>query len=465
MLRHYSVVSTTVLLLVSLTSPAFRSALSAENPPSREAEKDRVTCPAVEMDESQRPINSDDRSPCPIQLVVLGTAKCREPHESQASVYEVQVEKVLYGGTADKTLRFHEYFDIPGPKRKIFALVPKAYAGPTDYELKYYVDVKEEKSQLALSAARFDYHALAADAIFIGKEIAVNDADDTIHTIKVVRLLHGSEPKPGKQIIMEIHDHIRTSGKVVEIRREPMLYFLRIEKDFLQRKVYRIDTRLPTACEADVAAALKRRDLYPIVETTEEGKKFWGREVMFRGSVDEALDFLGSERTGAIRLAVRAITRQPDAAREKLAAAIVRGAIPAGRACLGRVSQAAQPHLAARAAWRRLVRRSPGPAAGERVELYRVASWRAAHPKAPVEGDGSQRGLRRCREPLAGLAGGCDRRAGSGPAVRQSPYQAARCREGALEGRVATGDGSGSRGGQPRIGRAGTEGTIQLAAF
>ncbi|MGA2796456.1 MAG: WD40 repeat domain-containing protein [Thermoguttaceae bacterium] len=324
MLPCYSVVSLCVLLLVNLTGFAVPWALSAESSPAQESEKVRVTCPAIEIDESQRPINGPDISPCPIQLVVLGTAKRDEKYESGDVVYELKVEKVLYGSTAEKTMRFHEHFYISGPERQIFALVPQAYGGPADYELKYHVDVKEEESQMAMSAARLDYHALAADSVFIGKEIAVNAADDQKHTIEVVRLIHGSEPKVGEKSIMEIKDHVRTQGKVAEIRPEPMLYFLDIESNFLHRKVYRVDTRLPAACETDVVAALKRRDLYPIVDTTEWSKKLRGREVTFRGSVDEAIDFLGSERYGSVNLAVRAIMCQKDAAREKLAAAIQR---------------------------------------------------------------------------------------------------------------------------------------------
>jgi hypothetical protein len=101
-----------------------------------------------------------------------------------------------------------------------------------------------------------------------------------------------------------------------------MLYFLRIARDFADRKVYGVDTRLPIACEADVVATLKRRDLFPIVSTTERGKKVRGREVTFRSSVEEAIEFLGAERMGTVNLAVRAITHQKDTAREKLAAAI-----------------------------------------------------------------------------------------------------------------------------------------------
>ena len=43
---------------------------------------------------------------------------------------------------------------------------------------------------------------------------------------------------------------------------------------------------------------------------------------MFRGDLDDAIEFLGSERMGAVNLSVRALTRQKDAACEKLTTAI-----------------------------------------------------------------------------------------------------------------------------------------------
>jgi WD40 repeat protein len=321
MLPRYSAASACALFLARLTAFSLPWAFSAGSLQAKESEKVRVTCPALELDESQRPVNSPpEDNPGPIKLVVLGTAKRpAEPNESRDLVYELKVEKVLYGSTPDKMLRMHEHFYIPGPERQIFALVPQAYGGPTDYDLKYHVDVKEEKSQMAMSAARLDYHTLAADSIFVGKETAVQAADDHKHTIEVVRLLHGSEPKAGDKRTMEISDHVRFSGKVAQIRPQPMLYFVRMHK-----KVYHVDTRLPVECEADVVAALNRRDLYPIVDTVERGRKLRGREITFRGSVDEAIDFLGSERMGSVNLAVHAITRQKDAAPEKLAAAIER---------------------------------------------------------------------------------------------------------------------------------------------
>ena len=179
-----------------------------------------MVCPAIEVDESQSPINGPpEMNLGPIKLIVLGTVKCREQAGSRMLDYELKVEKVLYGGTTDKTLRFHEYFYIPGPERQIFALVPEAYGGSADYEVKYHVDVKEEKAQMAMSAVRLDYHALAADSIFIGKETAVNANDDHKHTIEVVRLLHGSEPKAGEKTVMEVVDHICRSARLPRFAR------------------------------------------------------------------------------------------------------------------------------------------------------------------------------------------------------------------------------------------------------
>jgi hypothetical protein len=156
MLPRYSVASACALFLANLTAFPLPWAFSADSPQAQESEKVRITCPALEVDESQRLINSPPESNLgPIKLVVLGTAKPpAQQSESRELVYELKVEKVLYGSTPDKMLRLHEHFYIPGPERQIFALVPQAYGGPTDYDLKYHVDVKEEKSQMAMSGNR-----------------------------------------------------------------------------------------------------------------------------------------------------------------------------------------------------------------------------------------------------------------------------------------------------------------------
>jgi hypothetical protein len=281
------------IFLVSLAGPMLSWTFAAESLPSQDSEKVPVICPAVEADDSQRPVNAPGM-PSRVDLVVLGTAKrLDETTRWHQLIYELKVEKTLYGSTTDKTLRFHSYCSVPESERRIFALA-QAYGDPRDFELTYEVDIKVEKSQMAMSAARLDYRTLAADTILVGKETVVDVGADRKYRIEVVRLLHGSEPKPGTEVIY----HFQVVGKIAESRPEPMLFFVHIGSDFLNRKEYRVDARLPIACEADVVSALKRRDLYPIVNTTEQDKTLRAREIVFRGSVEEAIDFLGSERTG-----------------------------------------------------------------------------------------------------------------------------------------------------------------------
>jgi WD40 repeat protein len=298
--------------------------LLAGSPPA--ADKVRVTCPGVEIDEFERPINGPaGRNLGPIELVVLGTAEPPDQKESPDAVYQLKVEKVLYGGAPAETLRLHYWlFPRPTGGRQIFVLVSEAYGGPTEYDLKYSVPINDEQAQRALGAARLDYHALAADAIFVAREIATGGGRQESHLGEVQRLLHGTEPKAGEKVVLEIRDHYAVGNKVVPLRPQPMLYFVRIANDYRHRRVYRVNTRLPMACEADVEAALKRRDVYPIVDTMAQGKTLRGREVIFRGSLDEAITFLGSEKVGPVNLAVRALSRQKDAACEKLARAIER---------------------------------------------------------------------------------------------------------------------------------------------
>ena len=315
-------------LLVAAPWQVFVGLLALSSPTASSAEGSnqlRVICPAIDLDERQRQINApSELNVGPIKLVVLGVAKRHKPSEPHNAECDLAVEKVFYGSTSEKTLHLSGYFYPPEGKRNIFAIMPDAYNRMADYEARYYVDAKEEKAQMALARARLDYHALAADAIFVGKETAIDEGDDNKRTIEVVRVLYGSDPKAGEKAVMEVVDHVHRAGKAASLGREPMIYFVRIKHELSGEKVFQVDTRLPVACEAEVTAALKRRDAYPIVELKERGKLVRAREVTFRGDLDDAIEFLGSERFGAVDLAVRAFMRQKEAAREKLPAAIQR---------------------------------------------------------------------------------------------------------------------------------------------
>ncbi len=105
-----------------------------------------------------------------------------------------------------------------------------------------------------------------------------------------------------------------------------MLYFIdgaEVDEDAHRIKCS-VKTRLPQGAEKDVLAALRRRDEHPIVEVESGETTERCREVMFRGSVESAIQFLGSESEAAVTLAKRALVYRKDSARDKIVAAIER---------------------------------------------------------------------------------------------------------------------------------------------
>ncbi len=81
-------------------------ALSAETKPSEPQNKIRVICPAIEEWDLHEMINASPDQNCePIQLVVLATAKLAEKPAQRRIMYDLDIEKVLYGGPVGKTLR------------------------------------------------------------------------------------------------------------------------------------------------------------------------------------------------------------------------------------------------------------------------------------------------------------------------------------------------------------------------
>ena len=77
-----------------------------------------------------------------LELVVLGKVKLLAETDSPRT-FEVEVEKILYGSTADKTIRFTSYWKQDG-QRFILALMPDLNAGEP-YQLRYRLDAAEER--------------------------------------------------------------------------------------------------------------------------------------------------------------------------------------------------------------------------------------------------------------------------------------------------------------------------------
>ena len=145
-------------------------------------------------------------------------------------MYDLQVEKVLYGGPVGKTLRISSsYWYMPGPPRQIYGLQPVYSRERGDYEYNFVRSPDEEQAETAVAEARLDYHALSAICIFVGKVISYNE--NLGYTVEVVRLLKGSTPGPGTKVDFAVSG-LNGQKESAKSMREPMLYFVdSIEND------------------------------------------------------------------------------------------------------------------------------------------------------------------------------------------------------------------------------------------
>ncbi len=273
-------------------------------------DKVTVVCPAVDQDERPR-TNYPFGSTMPIGLVVVGKAKLVKEGAGDSNAYDVQVDRVLYGSVAGKQVHFTHPWTVTEGEAQVFALVPTAYED--SYELKYTLDASEVSSQEALAEARLDFHTLAAQCIFIGKDLSTDGG--YLHTVAVVRGLYGATPAKGQKVMVQISEFIRNTDKTPVVRGEEMIYFIQksvpgkdvydMPEDKAGETVYVMDTRLRADQEPLVLAALKRRDTYPVVEETAGGETTKIREVFFRGSIADAIDLMGSTSEAAATLGAR----------------------------------------------------------------------------------------------------------------------------------------------------------------
>ena len=289
------------LLYFFLTCTMSACGMAAEAQP-------RVVCPAIQQDDRKR-TNAPMEAARPVELVVIGPCKrVGEENPGGAEQFEIEVQKVLYGGaTAGKTVRFQWWWDVHADMPEIFALAPTAYEDQALWEFRYSLPSQEETSQRALAAARLDYHALSAESIFIGQEIAAND--DYEHTVQVQRVLAGASPNAGVTVIAEIDGYGRQSGGSPRVSAVAQIYFVDrtfIDQDTKQLK-YHVRCRQAVAQEHAVTEALKRRDDYTVVETTDDDEPGKAREIVFRGTTAEAIGLLASESHGAVTLAERTL--------------------------------------------------------------------------------------------------------------------------------------------------------------
>jgi WD40 repeat protein len=317
-----------VLALLPAISPAARGA-------ERPAARTPVYCPALRAeDRSRTNAFTDGELPQPT-LVVLGTVRWLEKRRA-----EIRVEKALFGSAPGRKFRAVESLNHHGRaagRRRIFVLAPTSDAwSDVDrkrfrYELLHSLPAGEEKAVAAVSAARLDYNALAAEIIFVGKELSADVKKG--RAVRVVRVLHGPGSLRGNKVRVKLTRYpVRRDRKPV-LAKEEMLYFVAsVEAGHGKRSfrptrkpagpVYRTSYRLPVAQEKKVRAALGRREQYPLVEIEKGGNKVKVREVLFRGTVAEAVELLDSESEGAVVLGGRFLIHHQKEARKAVLKAV-----------------------------------------------------------------------------------------------------------------------------------------------
>ncbi len=281
---------------------------AAGNPPS--PDRLPVICPAIDQEENgligrlesdnDDPIDAGHEAKRPVELVVVGTAKPIGADKQQA---EVQVEKVLYGGLAEKSVTILADVEIK-PGRQIFVLTSSFRPRNPPYAMKYAASIEEEHTHTALAAARLDYFALSAACVFVGKELSVNLREGR-HKVHVERVLSGGPWQAGESVrLQSAQDNlVRSDGDYTpRIAGSPMIYFvgetklsrvLHPEED-AQHRDWAIIGRIAVAREGDVLAALRRRGDYPLTEADPHWRTPPAREVIFRGSIPEAIKLLGA---------------------------------------------------------------------------------------------------------------------------------------------------------------------------
>ena len=295
-------------------------------------------------------LNPLSRPPSP-SLVVLGTSRLVQDNGDSPGVHRIEIEKVLFGHYEGKEV---DYAGQPGREgRHIYFLSPAPYKGPADFKWFDMMDASKLKVAQALCDNRFDGIVLGADAIFVGTEVPPpklrseslpvdippgatvrlitgggSSWEGYTHEVKVVRQINGKPMKIGDSVTGIIDDFVRVSGSAEEpVHPEERIYFASgpLKDQVDGRTAYRI-TPMPVEIEAQVKEALARRDSYPVSTDSFGAKR---REILFRGTPDEALDLLTAGSPAAVDLGWNYFLYHPEA-RPVLVARISAGMFATG---------------------------------------------------------------------------------------------------------------------------------------
>jgi WD40 repeat protein len=299
----------------------------------------KVICPAINQDDEPDPSGPYDGPMPQPELVVLGKARANDKAPVKRRV-TLDVEKVISGSWAAKTLQCNAgWYEND---RRIFFLVPGMFRDDEPFRVRYTLDPAEEKAARALGAARLDFNSLAAKCIFVGKEVALKDNRTSTNkgqylvkdlfqrTVKVVRPLAGPTPPKGNQLTVEMRWYFSRDHSKPVVRKGLEIYFIgfidpkprRSDRKKSKEAIYYGRWRQPADREADVRAALKRRDEDPVSKTAEDGQTAGSRDILFRGSTADAIDLMGSSRGAAVILGARKLLYEGAKARPAIVTAI-----------------------------------------------------------------------------------------------------------------------------------------------
>ncbi len=273
----------------------------------------------------------------PVELIVLATpVTVTEGTPDRDPVFEARIDKLIYGHTPDKSVRFSTRSLATG-KPVILALAPDVYDAKVPYRLEYELNASEQWAQKIVSEVDLECRVLSSPAIFIGRELP--DPPKPVEpsgfdplgvylrqNVEVDRVLCGSSMKPGDHLLVDIGRFGGSKGEVPRVRGEPLIYFVGPSEVLPGNKqsLPRITVCLAASCEETVKASLARRDTYPVIPQRKVGDvtELPYRRVSFRGTVQDAIRLMGSECDGAPQIGETKLLQEKNKSLEPIVAAI-----------------------------------------------------------------------------------------------------------------------------------------------
>lgn len=306
-----------------------------------------LRCPAIELDDRRRTRHPGEPSR-PVDLVVLGRATA----EGEANEYRVEIAQTIYGHSNGASLRCRSYRQLAVDQPLILALVTAWHAGVPPFEVKYVAPASELTAHRALARARLDFHAAHATAVFVGRDqpevealpgkergegeqaggerTGIRDAGRRFQVRRVVveESLGGVPLARGAAVYVELlgvarnsHDKATSAGAEIYFATE------QVEAESGLPARWQVDHRLPSAVRPAVVESLGRAPRHPMfpaaspapapgVSTsgTMAARHTPHREVLFTGTLAQALDLLEAANEPAVLLGVRRLLYERAAA-------------------------------------------------------------------------------------------------------------------------------------------------------